>query len=117
MTRSRQETYDWYEDATAAKAPRAKAEALPAMADSRLQFGWWIAGVAFSSLWMLESWTLSFPAPNRVGALAGSLWALLLSLSICYGIYKFSKVQSKALATLLCVISAIVLLLHHATRI
>ncbi|KAB0266983.1 hypothetical protein [Microvirga brassicacearum] len=117
MTRSRQETYDWYENATAAKAPRARAEALPATTDSRLQFGWWIAGVAFSSLWMLESWTHSFPSPNRVGGLAGSLWALLLSLSICYGIYKFSKVQSKAIATLLCVISAIVLLLHHATRV
>jgi hypothetical protein len=36
-------------------------------------------------------------------------------LGICYGIYNFGKATSRPLAHFLCAISAVVLLLHHAS--
>ena len=77
-------------------------------------FGWWLAGIAFSAIWILETWKATSPAQNAVGSLAESLWTLLLSLAICLGIYRFSKAQSRPLAHVLCIVSAVVLLLNHA---
>jgi hypothetical protein len=113
MTRSRQETCEWYDDARSLQAPRASARALTGVPESWQNFRWWIAGLTFSSLWLSHSWSVAAPATRDMPQ---SLWTLLLSLAICYGIYKFSKPQSKLLARSLCVVSAIVLLLQHATR-
>ncbi len=68
----------------------------------------------FPCLWILETWTAAYPGQNAVGSLAESIWTLLLSLAICIGIYRFSKAQSRPLAHVLCIVSAIVLLLNHA---
>ena len=114
MTQSRQETYDWYDDAASLEAPRTRAQVLPGVPDSFRNFGWWMSGLALSTLWMLESWTSASLGDRGVGDMAEGVWSLLLSLGICYGIYNFSKVHSRPLAHLLCVASAVVLLLNHA---
>jgi hypothetical protein len=114
MTQSRQDTYDWYDDTDALEAPRGSAQSLPRIPASWQHFSWWIATITFSALWMLGSWTAAFSEQHAINPLAESAWALLPSLGICYGIYNFSKAQSRALAHLLCVVSAVVLLLQHA---
>jgi hypothetical protein len=114
MTQSRQETYDWYDDADSLEAPRAAAQTLPGIPASWRHLSWWLAGLTFSTLWIVETWTAALPGQNHAGSLAESLWALCLALGICYGIYQFSKAQSRALAHLLCIVSAAVLLLNHA---
>lgn len=116
MTQNRQETYDWYEEAASLEAPRAAAQVqvLPGVPDLIRNFGWWMSGLALSFLWMLESWTSASPGHQGFGDVAEGVWSLLLSLGICYGIYSFSKDHSRPLAHLLCVVSAVVLLLNHA---
>jgi hypothetical protein len=110
MTQSRQETFDWYDEADALEAPRE-----PMGHGSRFRarhFGWWLASFAFSATWLLETRTAT-PAHSLMGALVGSVWGLLLSLAICFGMYRFSVVQSRPLAHVLTVVSAAVLLLNH----
>jgi hypothetical protein len=114
VTRSRQETHDWYDDADSLEAPRATTQALPRIPASWHHFSWWLAGTTFSAMWMLETWTAALPGQTHAGSLAESFWALILALGICYGTYNFSKSQSRPLAHLLCVVSAVVLLLNHA---
>ena len=114
MTQSRQETYDWYDDADALEAPRTDISALPGVPGAWQNLHRWMAGIVFSALWMLESWSAALPGQSLLGTLAESIWTLLLSLSICCGIYKFSRAQSAALAYVLCAGSAVVLLLNHA---
>jgi hypothetical protein len=114
MTQSRQETYDWYDEADGLEAPRGGDRVLPGIPSAWQHFGWWIAGVAFSVLWILETWMAAAPGQYFVGSLAESIWTLLLSLAICIGIYRFSKAQSRPLAQVMCIVSAIVLLLNHA---
>src|SRR5687768_13753355 len=98
MSESRQETLDWYDDADALEPARAIVHALPEVPDSWQHFSWWLASAAYSALWLLESWTANFRGPNALGPLAESVWALLLSLAICYGIYNFAKATSGPLA-------------------
>ena len=114
MPPSRRETYDWYEDTDALEAPRGLTT-VPGNTASLRQFSWWLAAIAFlgdmdgrdlesCSTWASPKWARW----RRI------LWALILALGICYGIYNFSKSQSRPLAHLLCVVSAVVLLLNHA---
>ena len=113
MPPSRRETYDWYEDTDALEAPRGLTT-VPGNPASLRQFSWWLAAIAFSAIWMVETWKAALRGQVPVGPMAEVLWALILALGICYGIYNFSKSQSRPLAHLLCVVSAVVLLLNHA---
>ncbi|WP_210484865.1 hypothetical protein [Microvirga antarctica] len=115
MTHHRRESYDWYDDAETLEGALAPSAAYPGLPPAWQFFGWWVAGVAFSLVWLLESWTVSSPGRNAVGELAEGVWTLLLSLAICYGTYRFATAQSRNLARVLCISSAVVLLLHHGS--
>ena len=113
MTNTPHDTYDWYDDADALAPVSARAESLPGLPEAWQHSGWWLAGGVFSILWILESWTAAQPSDNIAGPLSESVWSLLLALGICYGIYRFCQPRYTLLAPVLCVVSAIVLLLNH----
>lgn len=116
MKQSPPDTYDWYDDDDAfrpvAGMPGGTRPGLP---PSWRNLGWWIGGITFAVLWMFESWSLTIPSAGKegVGRLAESFWGLLLAVAVCYGIYKFCMPQYRKLGRVLCIISAVVLLLQH----
>jgi hypothetical protein len=115
MSQIHRQSYDWYEDADALVAPRTSPAAIPVVPISMEVVSWWMGVLAFSCLWMIESWTRASSGQGAVGDIAEGVWTLLLSLGICYGIYKFSRSQPKPFAHILSILSAAILLLNHAT--
>ncbi|HZH51767.1 MAG TPA: hypothetical protein VEZ16_07775 [Microvirga sp.] len=81
----RHDTYDWYDDdAFAAPAPVVP-PAVAGLPESWWNYEWWMAGIAYAGLWLLESWTSGSSAV--AGHMIWSLATLLLALACCYGLY------------------------------
>ena len=69
MPPSRRETYDWYEDTDALEAPRGLTT-VPGNPASLRQFSWWLAAIAFSAIWMVETWKAALRGQVPVGPMA-----------------------------------------------
>ncbi|MGO4572409.1 hypothetical protein [Microvirga sp. 2TAF3] len=116
MTQSPPDTYDWYDEDDAFHSVNGTPSGvLPGLPQSLQNIGWWVSGIAFAALWIFESWSLTNPSFGKegIGYMAESFWRLLLALAVCYGIFKFCKPRYQKLGRVLCIISAVVLLLQH----
>ena len=116
MKQSPSDTYDWYDDDDALRSlTGVRRGALPGLPPSWRHLGWWIGGIAFAALWIFETWSIPEPSAGQEGVvrMAESIWGLLLALAVCYGIFKFCMPRYRVLGHVLCLVSAIVLLLHH----
>ena len=118
MTQSRQETYDWYDDADALEAPRTDISALPGIPGAWQNLHWWMAGIVFSALWMLESWSGGFAGtePRRLPRgkhldPAAFIEHLLRHLQVQ------QSHNPRHWPMCLCAVSAVVLLLNHAFNV
>ncbi|NIX76469.1 hypothetical protein [Microvirga terricola] len=102
----------WYDDDSTAEDEATGLTGLPL---SWRHYGWWIAGIAYSIIWMTESWTSGGSAPGMTGIdyLAQSLWRLCLALLVCWGIFAFFKHRVERLAPVLCILGAVVILLRY----
>ncbi|QFU16034.1 hypothetical protein [Microvirga thermotolerans] len=116
MKQSPSDPYDWYDDdSTLRLTAGAVGGPLPGLPPAWQNLGWWTGGIAFAALWLFETWSISNPSVEKEGLvrLVESFWGLLLALAICYGIFKFCMPRYRVLGHVLCIVSAIVLLLHH----
>ncbi|MCB8821280.1 hypothetical protein [Microvirga rosea] len=116
MNQSPPDTYDWYDEDDALQPLAGVAGGTsPELLPSWRQLGWWTGGIAFAALWIFESWSITTPSAGKegIGRMVESMWELLLALAVCYGIFKFCMPRYRVLGHVLCIISAIVLLLNH----
>ncbi|MBF9233543.1 hypothetical protein [Microvirga alba] len=116
MRQSSHNSNDWYDDDYARQAMDPESGVgLAGLPDSWRHYGWWIAGIVYSAIWMAESWTSGGSAPGMagIGYLAQGLWRLALALLICWGIFKFCKPRFERLASALCVLGAVVMLVRY----
>ena len=57
----------------------------------------------------------TLPDVSLVAHLSRSVFSLLLSLGFCWTLYQLCKPHHRALGKVLCIVSALVLLLHYAS--
>lgn len=90
--------------------------ALAGLPESWRNYRWWLAALAFSGLWMLQSWTIleALSGVSHLLQLSLSIVSLLLSLGSCWALYQLCKPHSPALSQVVCVLGATLLLFQHA---
>ncbi len=110
MRHKSRDTYDWYDEDDAFKALKPEIDpTLAGLPDSWRHYGWWIAGIGFAVLWMLESWT----SGGSLSAMAKGLLGLLLTFGLCLSVYQYSKPASERLAHGLTMLIATAMLIAH----
>ncbi|MCB5177181.1 MULTISPECIES: hypothetical protein [Microvirga] len=114
MRSPRPDSYDWYDDAL--EAPPEIDAAVAGLPESWWDYDWWMAGIAYSALWLLESWTSGGAAAGARSLVNMAYGALTLSLVLvcCYALFKICKPLSERLGQVVCVAAAIALLLAHS---
>jgi hypothetical protein len=112
MRPSAQDAYDWYDDEQALMGitPETKAT-LAGLPASWRYYEWWIAGIGFAALWMVESWTSGGSAPGADGVLflLQAFGKLLIAVAVCYGIYRLSAPRAGKLGSVLTVLGAVLM--------
>jgi hypothetical protein len=105
------DTYDWREDDDAFEAAASPASiALAGLPASWHSYDWWMAGIAFASVWILDVWTSS---ESLLGLTTGLL-GLAVTLTVCCGIHRLCRPYSVRLAQAFCIVTAIGTLIWRA---
>jgi hypothetical protein len=73
-------------------------------------YDWWLAGLAFSAIWILDSWMVS----DSLMALAGGLASLVVTLALCIAVHRLCRPHSARLAQMLCILTAVSVFIWHA---
>lgn len=113
MVRRSYDPQDWSDDDLFDDHLDAAPAGLP---ETWRHYRWWLAALAFSGLWMLQSWSSleTLPRTDHLFHLSLSTVSLLLSLGFCWALHQFCKPYSPALGRILCVLGATALLIQYA---
>lgn len=79
-------------------------------------YGWTSAAVLFVVLWILESLTSDalLDSVMSLGPVAKGIWALVIALTVCMGLFHFWKRRKPSLGHSLCLLIAVTALLGYA---
>lgn len=115
MPSSAPNSYEWYEDDILESRQVDSRTVVAGLPETWWTYDWWMAGTAFSGLWLLESWTSGASPLSRPDLLhmAYGLATLLLALASCSVLYKILKPCSERLAPMIVAASGIAMLLAH----
>jgi hypothetical protein len=104
-------TYGWQDDDDVLDASASPVDAaLAGLPASWHSYDWWMAAIAFSAIWILDSWMTS----DSLLGLAGGCAGLALTLALCCGVHRLCSPYSARLAQMLCILTAVSVLIWHA---
>jgi hypothetical protein len=108
-------SHEWYEEDVLETSQALGPIAVAGLPASWWNYDRWMAGVAYSGLWLLESWTSDGSPFGASGSarMAFGFATLLLALGVCLGLWRGCKGHSKRLAHIASVLAAIAMLLAH----
>ena len=109
------DSYEWYEDDVLETSQTLDEAAVAGLPESWWNYDWWMAGIAYSGLWLLESWTASGAvAEARLIHLVHGMATLLLALAGCYAVFRICKPYSARLGQLVTIVAGAAMLLAHS---
>ena len=109
------DSYEWYEDDVLETSQTLARAAVAGLPETWWSYDWWMAGIVYSGLWLLESWTAGGATVAGAGLIhlvRGSA-TLLLALAGCYILFRICKPYSVRLGQLLTIMAGAAMLLAH----
>lgn len=105
----------WYENAASASPTFTANPLTTGLPKAWWSFVWGLAGLAYSVVWMAESWNTGKPllAAAKFNHLTQNLWALLFTLACCFAILRFWKERSAPLGLMLSILVAGLAMIGH----
>jgi hypothetical protein len=115
MRSGSKDSYEWYEDDVLETSQTLAEAAVAGLPESWWNYDWWITGIAYSGLWLLESWTAA-GAVAEAGLihLVHGFATLLLALAGCYAVLRICTPYSARLGQLVTVVAGTAMLLVHS---
>jgi hypothetical protein len=115
MRSGSKDSYEWYEDEIMETSQAYAEAAVAGLPESWWNYDWWMAGIAYSGLWLLESWTAAGAASEAglIHLVHGSA-TLLLALAGCYAVFRICKPYSARLGQLVTIVAGVAMLLAHS---
>jgi hypothetical protein len=102
--------HGWQEDDALEASLSPDDIALAGLPVSWHSYDWWLAGLAYSAIWIVDSWMVN----DSLLALMGGLASLAVTLALCFTVYRLCRPYSARLAQMLCLLTAAGVLIWHA---
>jgi hypothetical protein len=108
-------SHEWYDEEVLETSQAFTPMAVAGLPASWWNYDWWMAGITYSALWLLESWTSGGSpfGPSDPARMTFGIATLLLALGVCLGLFRACKENSERLAQIASVLVAVAMLLAH----
>ncbi len=109
-------SYVFYEDGGSASPHNGTADPLTVGLPAAVwPLVWALVSLAFSALWMMDSWKAGKPllGMTKINHLAQDAWGLLVTLCCCYAVFRFWRQRSGSLGVALCSLVAAAAMAWH----
>jgi hypothetical protein len=113
MRTHHRDVYEWSDDGETATTRGGSFLVMAGLPPTWSHYGWWISGLAYAALWIVDRWTAGETMPGLDGAthLPRSLGGLVAILGLCSVIFYVSRKRFERLGFTVCTFIGLVALM------